>query len=90
MNSAQIILHPDQKGPAISPSMYGIFYEDINHAGDGGLYAELVRNRGFMDARVPEGTWYYGGQFRTRQRFMHPFSLEDPLPGWQSENLGEA
>lgn len=90
MNSAQIILHPDQKGPAISPSMYGIFYEDINHAGDGGLYAELVRNRGFMDARVPEGTWYYGGQFRTRQRFTHPFSLEDPLPGWQSENLGEA
>lgn len=90
MNSAQIKLIPDKKGPSVSPSMYGIFYEDINHAGDGGLYAELVRNRSFMDARVPEGTWYYGGQFRTRQRFTHPFSIEDPLPGWRAEQTGGA
>ena len=27
--------------------MFGIFYEDINYAADGGLYAELVRNRSF-------------------------------------------
>ena len=30
-----------------SPTMYGAFYEDINYAADGGLYAELVRNRSF-------------------------------------------
>ena len=34
-------------GPAISDSMYGVFFEDINYAADGGLYAELVRNRSF-------------------------------------------
>jgi alpha-L-arabinofuranosidase len=34
-------------GPSIADSMYGIFYEDINRAADGGLYAELVQNRSF-------------------------------------------
>ena len=36
-----------QKGIEISPTLYGIFYEDINFASDGGLYAELIRNRSF-------------------------------------------
>ena len=31
----------------IEPTMYGIFFEDINFAIDGGLYAELVKNRSF-------------------------------------------
>ncbi|MGW4799456.1 alpha-L-arabinofuranosidase C-terminal domain-containing protein [Nonomuraea sp. NPDC004297] len=34
-------------GTKVSPDLYGVFYEDINHAADGGLYAELVRNRSF-------------------------------------------
>lgn len=37
-----------------SPSMYGIFFEDINHAADGGLYAEMIQNRDFEYSRVPE------------------------------------
>ena len=32
-------------GAPIQPTMYGIFFEDINFAADGGLYAELVKNR---------------------------------------------
>ncbi|SEH02826.1 Alpha-L-arabinofuranosidase [Nonomuraea solani] len=35
------------KGTKVSPDLYGVFYEDINHAADGGLYAELVQNRSF-------------------------------------------
>lgn len=31
----------------IQPTMYGIFFEDINQAADGGLYAELIKNRSF-------------------------------------------
>ncbi|OGU53227.1 MAG: alpha-L-arabinofuranosidase [Ignavibacteria bacterium GWC2_36_12] len=31
----------------IQPTMYGIFFEDINFAADGGLYAEMIKNRGF-------------------------------------------
>ena len=43
-----------QKGIEISSTLYGIFYEDINYASDGGLYAELIRNRSFeYDAEKP-------------------------------------
>lgn len=45
--TADIVIHGDKPGVAISPTLYGIFYEDINYAGDGGLYAELVQNRSF-------------------------------------------
>jgi alpha-L-arabinofuranosidase len=34
-------------GPPISPTMWGVFFEDINFGADGGLYAELVKNRSF-------------------------------------------
>ncbi len=54
--TAKITVHLDQTGPKVSPLLYGIFFEEINHAGDGGLYAELVRNRSFEDsAQTPEG-----------------------------------
>lgn len=34
-------------GAPIQPTMYGIFFEDINFGADGGLYAEMVENRSF-------------------------------------------
>ncbi len=37
----------DQPGAKISPTMWGVFFEDINFGADGGLYAELVKNRSF-------------------------------------------
>ncbi|MGW7411075.1 alpha-L-arabinofuranosidase C-terminal domain-containing protein [Streptomyces sp. NPDC054863] len=40
-------LDRSRPGPEIDDSMYGVFYEDINRAADGGLYAELVQNRSF-------------------------------------------
>ncbi|GAA1353308.1 alpha-L-arabinofuranosidase C-terminal domain-containing protein [Streptomyces beijiangensis] len=40
-------------GPTVSPDLGGIFFEDINHSGEGGLYAELVNNRSFMAAATP-------------------------------------
>ncbi len=50
-----ITVDPERTGAAIDDSMYGVFFEDINYAADGGLYAELVRNRSFeflpVDAR---------------------------------------
>lgn len=46
----------DKPGAKISPILYGLMTEEINHAYDGGLYAELIRNRIFRDdARRPEG-----------------------------------
>lgn len=41
----------------VSPLLYGIFYEDINHAADGGLYAELIRDRSFEDEKTLSAAW---------------------------------
>ncbi|MEO6550502.1 MAG: alpha-L-arabinofuranosidase C-terminal domain-containing protein [Ferruginibacter sp.] len=43
-------------GARVSPMLYGLMTEEINHAYDGGLYAELIRNRIFKDNKTtPEG-----------------------------------
>nr|WP_107909305.1 alpha-L-arabinofuranosidase C-terminal domain-containing protein [Streptomyces chartreusis] len=42
-----ITVDPATRGAAIDDTMYGVFFEDINRAADGGLYAELVQNRSF-------------------------------------------
>ncbi|MDO0916285.1 alpha-L-arabinofuranosidase C-terminal domain-containing protein [Streptomyces sp. DT2A-34] len=42
-----ITVDPATKGAKIDDTMYGVFFEDINRAADGGLYAELVQNRSF-------------------------------------------
>jgi alpha-N-arabinofuranosidase len=41
------IIKADSVKAHVQPTMYGIFFEDINMAADGGLYAELVKNRSF-------------------------------------------
>ena len=50
-----------QKGADINQKMYGIFFEEINHSGDGALYAELIRNRNFEEHVLPSGTTYKDG-----------------------------
>ena len=47
---AKIIVQVNQPGHTISPTLFGIFFEDINLSADGGMYPELVRNRSFEDA----------------------------------------
>ncbi|MBS1521940.1 MAG: carbohydrate binding domain-containing protein [Bacteroidetes bacterium] len=37
----------DKTSPKIQPTMWGVFFEDINFAADGGIYAEMVKNRSF-------------------------------------------
>ena len=37
-----------------APDFYGLFFEDINRSGDGGLYPEMLRNRAFEDSILPE------------------------------------
>jgi alpha-L-arabinofuranosidase len=43
----RMTVRADQPGPAISPMLYGLMTEEINHSYDGGLYAELIQNRNF-------------------------------------------
>jgi alpha-N-arabinofuranosidase len=44
-----LTVRADQPGPGLSPNFYGLMTEEINYAYDGGLYAELIRNRIFQD-----------------------------------------
>ena len=37
----------NKPGAPIQLTMYGLFFEDINYGADGGLYAELIKNRSF-------------------------------------------
>ena len=49
MSTAQNVMDIQTKklGAPIQSTMYGIFFEDINYAADGGLYGELIKNRSF-------------------------------------------
>lgn len=49
---------------SVSKDLYGIFFEEINCAGDGGIYPELVRNRSFDDSEKPIH-WEVSGGIRT-------------------------
>jgi alpha-N-arabinofuranosidase len=47
LRAATLAVNVDRPGAQINPAMWGVFFEDINFGADGGLYAELVKNRGF-------------------------------------------
>jgi alpha-L-arabinofuranosidase len=50
----ELTVKVDQPGVKISPMLYGLMTEEINHSYDGGLYAELIQNRNFKaDAKKP-------------------------------------
>lgn len=42
-----MVVQTNKIGAEIQPTMYGHFFEDINYGADGGLYAELIKNRSF-------------------------------------------
>ena len=79
----QLDINLKKPGAAIQPTMYGIFFEDINYAADGGLYAELVKNRSFeFPADALQG-WKAFGKVEVRndgpfERNPHYVRLQDP------------
>ncbi|MBO4589780.1 MAG: carbohydrate binding domain-containing protein [Bacteroidaceae bacterium] len=79
--TATLNIDVNQKGIDISPTLYGLFYEEINHAGDGGLYAELLRNRSFeeVDHGIPNRRFDNG----RGERFGRPAN-PNLLPYWSA------
>ena len=51
-----ITVQVDKPGAAINPNQFGVFFEDINFGADGGMYAELVKNRSF-EFPLPMMAW---------------------------------
>jgi len=52
-----VTIHVDKPGKPISPDLFGIFFEDLNYAADGGLYAELIQNRSFEYQATEQPAW---------------------------------
>ncbi len=50
-------IQADQVAAKVSPTLYGLMTEEINYSYDGGLYAELVRNRNFKESAVEPRHW---------------------------------
>lgn len=64
--SLEMKVNVNRPGAEIQPTMYGIFIEDINFAADGGLYAELVKNRSFEFPGNRLQGWSVGGRVEVR------------------------
>ncbi len=92
--TATITINASKPGPKINPHMYGIFLEEINHGVDGGLYAELIRNRGFEDSRAPEGFTLRNGRWLDARGYDAGFAqfgyVTDGVPFWSLVKRGTA
>ena len=56
VNAQTITVQVDKPGATINPNQFGVFFEDINFGADGGMYAELVKNRSF-EFPIPTMAW---------------------------------
>lgn len=64
-----VTIKADQPKAAIQPTMWGVFFEDINMGADGGIYAELVKNRSFEFLKPMMG-WKVLGKPLTEGDFL--------------------
>jgi DUF1680 family protein/alpha-L-arabinofuranosidase len=81
VQKAAIKVQTDKPGVKFAPTLYGLFFEEINHAGDGGLYAELVRNRSFEDGEKLNPWMLVTGGTRTGEIALDkekPMSAKNP------------
>lgn len=69
----------------VNPNLYGLTIEEINHAIEGGLYAELIQNRSFEDGVLPVHSAYdrARGLLVTPNRWTLPLPRPDSIPGWR-------
>ncbi len=98
---SQIRIRTSEKRFPVAPDLYGLFFEDISRAGDGGLYPEMLRNRSFEDSLMPDGcTSTDGGKtFVSPTGWIEEFNNGEgmnqwvknnrvaptPVPGWYAE-----
>lgn len=82
--TATLTIDTENAGMPVTPGLYGVSLEEINHAIDGGLYAELIQNRSFEDGVAPPNCRIDAGS----RRFVTPNGLtvaycgDDSIPGW--------
>jgi len=99
VKDAGITVNVGEPGAKVSPMLWGIFFEDINCSADGGIYAELIRNRSFEDSEKPDRWSVVGGpqmkaeiQVDTEKpmRPRNPHSLKVTISGAGDTRAGVA
>ena len=76
--TGSLTVQADHPSHPISPMLYGLMTEEINHSYDGGLYAELIQNRAFKDSDTRAVHWSLvqssGGKGAIALETMSPLS----------------
>lgn len=74
----EMTVETDKVGAPVQPTMYGVFFEDINFAADGGIYADMVKNRSFEFPDHLAGWQMFGnvtvkndGPFERNPHYVH-------------------
>jgi Alpha-L-arabinofuranosidase len=86
----EMVIQTKKVGAEIQPTMYGLFFEDINYAADGGLYAELIKNRSFEFPQNLMGWKAFGNvSLRNDGPFEHnPHYVRLEYPGHSHKRTG--
>ncbi len=89
--ATDLTLQTNKPGAPVQPTMYGIFFEDINYGADGGLYAEKIKNRSFEFPQNLMG-WYTFGDVELMndgpfERNPHYVRLGNPGHGHKHTGL---
>ena len=85
---SRVSVQTKEKRFPVAPDLYGLFFEDISHAGDGGLYPEMIRNRSFEDSLLPEGcvTKDGGRTFVSSTGWIDEFNNGEGMNQWVKDN----
>lgn len=79
---ATLTVSTNKPGNPVSSTLHGIFFEEISHGGEGGLYAELIQNRGFEESRLPPATTLENG-FIVPERTPHFSMPNNRVSDWK-------
>ncbi|WP_303025269.1 hypothetical protein [uncultured Parabacteroides sp.] len=83
--TSSILIEGDGLTIPVNKELYGLTIEEINHAVDGGIYAELIQNRSFEDGVPPLNCPYDPVRrvLTTPNGWSIPFLRSDSVPGWR-------
>ena len=90
-----------KNGVEVPKGLWGIFYEEINRAGDGGLWPEMIYNMGFEEKNIPSTSCIENGEVvapkkpsyasgRINDFIFYGFSPNNVTEGWSLENKGNS
>ena len=83
--TSSIIIDLEKPTQPVQEALYGVTLEEMNHAVEGGIYAEMIRNRSLEDGAVPYGCLYDAARnvIVTPAGWQIPFVSPYTIPGWR-------